>query len=156
MNVEPCSLLDAYHDGELDARQRLRFEEHLQACPSCAADLAQLRLLSRLLQQSPLPQIPLAALTRLHDMSAILRQRGTLRIAEWLTAAAAAVLVLGLYFHVRQPPAVAQPVAVAEPWELTAVYAHVVPADDTASTDPLLLADAVMSGHQYPWTQIDD
>src|SRR2546430_873067 len=38
--------LDAYHDGELDAGERAGVEAHLAACPTCAAELAEMRALS--------------------------------------------------------------------------------------------------------------
>lgn len=38
--------LDAYHDGELSAAERLAVEAHLCSCPSCAAELAAMREIS--------------------------------------------------------------------------------------------------------------
>lgn len=42
----PCSevekLLGPYHDGELNAEQRVRVEEHVRHCPRCAARLEEM------------------------------------------------------------------------------------------------------------------
>jgi anti-sigma factor RsiW len=47
--------LGAYLDGELERSRRRQVEEHLQDCPSCRKELAELRTLSSYLQDS-LPQ----------------------------------------------------------------------------------------------------
>ncbi len=159
MSVEPCNLLDAYHDQELGESQRRLFEEHLPRCAACSEALAQMRLLSRVLRGAALPALPGDVRARLRALSPIVRQRGVLRTAEWLTAAAAAVLVIGLFLLPRPQVSGAQQ-AVLAPWELTAVYATVANGTSAggtaAATDPLVLADAIMSGQQYPWAQFDD
>ena len=38
--------LDAYHDGELSPAERAGVEAHLRDCPSCAAELAEIRAVS--------------------------------------------------------------------------------------------------------------
>ncbi len=38
--------LDAYHDRELDAESRRRFEQHLKDCPTCPGELAAMQALS--------------------------------------------------------------------------------------------------------------
>ncbi len=38
---EIIEFLDAYWSGELSSGERARFDEHLEACPSCVAYLAQ-------------------------------------------------------------------------------------------------------------------
>jgi len=46
VTMDTCSygsIVDAYHDGELPAEQRIAFEKHLATCPPCLADLAQTR-----------------------------------------------------------------------------------------------------------------
>ncbi len=52
--------LSAYYDHELSPRQQRQVAAHLDECPACRAELAQLQALSRLLQESPMP----APLTR--------------------------------------------------------------------------------------------
>jgi anti-sigma factor RsiW len=49
---DPAQLL-AYLDGELDASALKELEEHLTACPVCAAELARLRQMDSLLKKHP-------------------------------------------------------------------------------------------------------
>ena len=60
MNGHPTALLGAYLDGELGNPQARRVETHLADCESCSAELASLRTLSALLQESPSPKAPTA------------------------------------------------------------------------------------------------
>jgi predicted anti-sigma-YlaC factor YlaD len=48
-------LLDEYYDGELSPARRRQVETHLRVCPSCRAELEEIRQLSALLQDLPLP-----------------------------------------------------------------------------------------------------
>lgn len=48
-------LLEAYHDGELSPGQHRKVEAHLSECPACRAELEQMRRLSTLLHEVPLP-----------------------------------------------------------------------------------------------------
>lgn len=61
MKDHPIQLLDAYHDGELDAESEQRVSRHLQACSTCRAALEGLENLSRLLAAHP-PEPPPFAL----------------------------------------------------------------------------------------------
>lgn len=54
MNDPVREWIPAYHDGELSAALREQVEAHLPTCPDCRADLAELRALSGLLEESPL------------------------------------------------------------------------------------------------------
>jgi len=47
--------LSAYHDGEVHGPQLQQVETHLEMCESCRSELAELRSLSALLKESPLP-----------------------------------------------------------------------------------------------------
>jgi|SRR5438067_53649 len=85
-----------YHDGELPAEQREALEAHLCQCTECAALLSELRSLSRLFAAAPMAQIEPDAMQRLREARYILPDTGVLRIAGWLTAAAAAVLLAAL------------------------------------------------------------
>ncbi len=53
--------LGAYYDGELPEARRQQVEEHLSGCPTCRAELEELRKLSSLLQEAPAPERMLAA-----------------------------------------------------------------------------------------------
>ena len=45
--------LQAYHDGELSARDSARAAAHLEGCASCRAELRAIEALSSLLQEAP-------------------------------------------------------------------------------------------------------
>ncbi|MGA3066677.1 MAG: zf-HC2 domain-containing protein [Tepidisphaeraceae bacterium] len=86
--------LMAYSDGQLDEPSRAQVERHLQECPACAAELAQLRALSRnvgavLAAQPGLSQI---ARHRLHAKLDSVMDDGILRAARFISAIAACVL----------------------------------------------------------------
>ena len=51
-------LLNAYLDGELNARQRRKFEAHLETCEECQTELEALDALSGTLAEVPLPEFP--------------------------------------------------------------------------------------------------
>lgn len=51
-------LLNAYLDGELNARQRRKFEAHLETCEECQTELEALDTLSGTLAEVPLPEFP--------------------------------------------------------------------------------------------------
>lgn len=58
MNGHPQQWLQAYHDGELSGRRLRDVETHLETCPACRAELAQLGTLHALLLQAPAPPAP--------------------------------------------------------------------------------------------------
>ena len=49
--VEVSAFQEALHDGALDSETMKLVEDHLSACPSCGAELAQLQIVSDLLQR---------------------------------------------------------------------------------------------------------
>jgi predicted anti-sigma-YlaC factor YlaD len=48
--------LGAYLDGELSRRDQIEIENHLETCPDCREELAELRQLSNLLSTAPQPE----------------------------------------------------------------------------------------------------
>lgn len=48
--------LGAYHDGELQGRRLRQVETHLASCATCRAELEELRMLTALLQESPVAE----------------------------------------------------------------------------------------------------
>ena len=117
----------AFHDGELSGEERRAFQAHLPACPACALDLKQLEALSRGLAGMRIPQAPPGLAERLYGTVGAARERVIIRMAEVLTAAAAAVLVVcgGLLW--RDLGAGGAYVAAAPPWERAAVTLSVEP-----------------------------
>lgn len=95
MDTCPYSLqLSAYHDGELSEPQRTQLEQHLEtACVPCQTELRQLRRLSSIFSASPVVHLSNAARDRLNKLAPQIRDVGVIRLAEWVTALAASVLV---------------------------------------------------------------
>jgi anti-sigma factor RsiW len=110
-----------YHDGRLTAQSRGEVEAHLRACPECAALLADLRKLSALVASAPRAQISLDALARLRAARDIVRDRGVLRIASWLTAAAAAIVLAVLLIQPTEQLDRGDTASAAGVWQTRAV-----------------------------------
>src|SRR4051812_6577950 len=90
-------LVNAFMDGELPEQQREAVLAHLADCDVCRETLEELRAISRMVSAAPLRPMPAGLIERLEDQfESTNRDRGVLRIAEWLTTAAAAVLIVSL------------------------------------------------------------
>src|SRR5581483_1267894 len=121
MNCDHFEQVHQYHDGELPAGQRDALEAHLKSCADCQALLSELRAISRMLAAAPVVEIPTDAMQRLRNARYVLPDTGVLKIAGWLTAAAAAILLTAL--PVWRPEPHVQPAAVAiDPIEVTAPH----------------------------------
>jgi anti-sigma factor RsiW len=123
MTCEKIAEVHAYHDGELDSGRRVALEAHLAVCAECRELLSELEGLSAFLARAPLPVMPERAVSRFHGSWYEARDRGMVRVASWMTAVAAMLLVGAL---LAQPtaPATGQtktgPVK-AGPWETFAI-----------------------------------
>ena len=93
--------LEAFHDGELDAVARIEVARHLETCPACTAELVDIRGISQLFSNAPVPRLSQISLHRLHANLNLLTDRGLLKIARILTGLAASVLVLGSLWLTR-------------------------------------------------------
>src|SRR5689334_1074221 len=102
MNCEQLNQVHAYHDGELPTEQRAALESHLSSCPECSELLTELRGLSRMLSAAALADVPADVMQRLRDARYVMPENGVLKIAGWLTAAAAAVLLAALLYFPRE------------------------------------------------------
>jgi anti-sigma factor RsiW len=89
------SQLDAYHDGELAPQPAREFERHIESCPACTAELAELRNVSGLFAVFLEERMSRAALTRVHDAVEGNAQPSLLRIAGLLAGLAASTMVIG-------------------------------------------------------------
>ncbi|MBI4578564.1 MAG: zf-HC2 domain-containing protein [Planctomycetes bacterium] len=101
MTCERTHEIHRYHDGELSPTERSAVESHVTACAECRRLLAELRGLSLLISRMPRTVLPEVVLRRLSECRHAATDRAVLRIAGWMTAAAAAVLIGALL--IRQP-----------------------------------------------------
>lgn len=51
-------ILQAFHDGELDAVPAAGVEAHCEKCAACRAELADLKIMGQMLAASPAPELP--------------------------------------------------------------------------------------------------
>ena len=110
MSCDRFAQVHAYHDGELTASQEVAVEAHVRSCDPCAALLDELRSLSQLLAEVPLPEeanvAPSSRYYGAFHQAQGQQQRGILRLSGWLTTAAAAVIAVTL---LRSAPPVDAP-----------------------------------------------
>ncbi len=93
MTCEKAAQVQAYYDGELDAARTRTLEAHLERCAECSRLLEELGSLTAFLSAAPRPEMRPQAVSRFEGAWHVARDRGMMRIAGWLTAAAAALLV---------------------------------------------------------------
>ncbi|MGE5609961.1 MAG: anti-sigma factor family protein [Bacillota bacterium] len=142
MNCENNRHLDAYYDGELFGEDLARFEAHLSECLPCRTELQELQKLSELISRVEIPSIPSETMDRLHDYAEMSGEMTVLRIAEWLTAAAAAILVVGLLVLFWERPSYAQSVTA---WEQVVINRQ-VDGQGNGTVEPLQMAEWVARG----------
>jgi anti-sigma factor RsiW len=143
MPCERAAQVQAYHDGRLTAQGRAEVEDHLRDCGPCAALLAELRGLSRLIAAAPRARISDQAMLRLRQSYRAAADRSILRISSWLTAAAAAVLVGALRVRPAADRSDANQVQIASAaWQTQAVMPPSPDARDgsAAGSDVVMLA----------------
>jgi anti-sigma factor RsiW len=130
-------LIDAYHDGELDAAQHETLRSHLSTCGECSARLARLEQMSGLFVSAIPDRLSQIARHRLHRHVAKVIDRGVIRLAWSFSAVAAAVVLAGSVWLLRVP---ATPQS-APPW----VAVNSVDSSDRNNESPVAqwyLADA--------------
>ncbi|SRR6266568_1281778 len=129
--------IQAYYDGEMSAADRAAFGAHLSSCGICSAELDALRRLSTDLAWASIPALSQTALARFHRTAEVAEERGVLRLAEWLTATAAAILVIGLTGLFRHDTTHA---SAPDAWEQAAI-AYPTDHDPTVGPDVLQLTE---------------
>jgi anti-sigma factor RsiW len=96
MTCENAAKIHAYHDGELLVDERSAIESHLAICGECRELLNDLQKLTGLFATVELPEMPQRAVSRMYGSwhaAKVAQERGVRRLAGWLTAVAAAILV---------------------------------------------------------------
>lgn len=136
--IESCpNILEVnrYHDGEVAAERRGAVEGHLAECAACAAELQALRGMSRAFASSGRAEMSGSFLVRMRQTLSLGRERemrSVLRLAEMLTAMAAAILVVAVVGLKRAGAVEPRPAA----WEQAATTLQV----DAPRQDPTQLA----------------
>ena len=138
MSCDRSAEVHAYYDGEMPRQQRATFEAHLADCADCRQVLAELRKVSELIAAAPLAEMSPMALARLQQSWFAAKDRGVMRIAGWLTAVAASILIAALLLWKR--PGDEVPVRVASSWQTAAVMPPAETQHDEASSDLVVVA----------------
>lgn len=101
-----CNLeqLHRYHDGELDATASREVEAHLSECRLCQEAMGELRGLSSIVAMTLMPAVDAARLDAIAQSAwASSTERGVRRLAGWITAAAAAVMLFAMVDFPARP-----------------------------------------------------
>ncbi|MEI6232777.1 MAG: zf-HC2 domain-containing protein [Planctomycetota bacterium] len=147
MTCEWTNKLHAFHDGELAASECERVATHAAGCAVCALELDRLSRTARFLKAASIPAMRPMATLRFRERIAA---DNTARLARWLTAAAAAV-ILGCstaMLSMQSAPAHSPRIVTAASTNdsLASIMLTVVPGNEFASAvesvDPLTLAVA--------------
>ncbi|MEP0841818.1 MAG: zf-HC2 domain-containing protein [Phycisphaerae bacterium] len=134
MSCNRSAEVHRYHDGELAAAQRAAVESHVDQCAECKALLSDLARLSALVAAAPRAALPEPALARLRESWRSSRERGVIRVAGWLTAAAAAILIAAV---VSGPSH--RPESAGEP-SFTGTLATLPPVETTEDDELMVMA----------------
>jgi len=86
--------LSAYYDGEVPEPERAALEAHVRGCPLCAAEMACLQRLSRLIGSTGRMEMSSQALERLHQSLDLQPKIVLLHLAEVFAAVAASILIV--------------------------------------------------------------
>jgi len=144
MRCDETAQIQAYFDSELSPADQAAMRIHLQSCAACQAELAELKRLSELVAAAPMVEMSDAAFARLQsNFRHVVSDRGVMRIASWLTAAAAAILVGALLFD--HPTTVE--VATVNTWQTEAVMP---PPEQPSSTGEMVAVAQWMASDLAP------
>lgn len=124
--------LHRYHDAELSPAELREVETHLASCDACCALLDDLRGMSQWIASAQMPAVETVRLNAIaHSAWHASSDRGVRRLAGWITAVAAAVMVFALLdvpsehsngnFNGNSQAAVTGSIAVAADWEQAAI-----------------------------------
>src|SRR6186997_1176895 len=98
MTCEQTAQIHRYHDGDLSPAEQAFVQEHLTTCGECRELLGDLQDISRMFATVDLPEVTNRAINRMQGAwwkaaTAKAEDRSIRKLASWMTAAAAAVLV---------------------------------------------------------------
>lgn len=142
MACDRTEWIQRLHDGELSPAERVTTEAHLRECRECAAAREDWRKLSALIVAAARSDAPAGLCDRVMARRRSRLDRSVIRIAGWLTGAAAAVLVTALWMRpAARDEAVLRPAV----WEIVAVTPPPESADD-ASIDIAVTAQWMAEG----------
>jgi anti-sigma factor RsiW len=142
-----ASKVDLYYDGELFAADQSGFEAHLSQCAECRRALDELNKMTLVLRSTALPTAPEALAERAlaaWNNARNSEEAGLRRMAGWMTAAAAVVLMaamlrVSLVSQVGSDRTMNEASASAiRDWEFAAVLPPDRPADDSAGSADLI------------------
>ena len=133
MSCEREAQVQAYYDDELPGELRSAVEAHLRECSDCTALLLELRTLTNSVRAAERAAMPTDAMKRLEQVWWRKRDRGVLRLAEVLTAAAAAVIFATLYFSSDRRDSAADPSPRAVAWQTEALMPPPASRDDNVA-----------------------
>lgn len=143
MSCHESRQVQRYYDGELAAAERASVEAHVRECADCRELLADLRGLSSVLVMAEMRKPSVEAARRMERSWRYARDRGVIRLAGWLTAAAAAVLMAVL---VGGPGGRGSPSASPSAlWE-TAAITPPAELEEDSSSDLLAMAQWMADG----------
>jgi mycothiol system anti-sigma-R factor len=121
---QPKTYLHAYLDGELDAPGMAAFEQHLETCPDCAADLHAEEALRRSLQRAELyERAPESLRSKVRVATTAPPARTSAHPGAWRWLAVAAALIIAILWGSRLfSPAIKSSQQAA--WTTTLLDAH--------------------------------
>jgi len=145
MRCEFEAQVEAYHDGELEPARVDLFEDHVQTCSACAAQLRSLQSMTDLIAanlESHRPPMSYDALQRVHDEIDSTMDRSLLPLTRGLIGIAAAVLIVataGLWQ--MQPQQASEP----QPWEGTVLTSSSAQVDTSQPNGNVLDPDIIVA-----------
>jgi len=142
MTCEQTAQIHRYHDGDLSPAEQASVRAHLTACADCPELLTDLQNISQMFATVDLPEMSNRAINRMQGAwwkaaTAKAEDRSIRKLASWMTAAAAAVLVFVPLASPTQRPQVEE-----QPGIWADTLALIPPAEgiDTPSADLVQVA----------------
>ena len=116
MTCEQTAQIHRYHDGDLSPAEQASVRAHLAVCAECSELLADLQNLSQMFATVDLPEVTNRAVNRMQGAwwkaaTAKAEDKSIRKLASWMTAAAAAVLVFVPLASPTSRPTVEEPPA---------------------------------------------